>query len=320
MKKNKKTKSNIAVNIEFSFFIVAISIIKLLPLKLCYMLAKVLSISAYHLDFLHKKRIVRNLIHAGLTSDPGEAAKIAKKNFMHFGMLLVEIFKFREIITAENIRQHIKYSGRPKNTKFTFGGNGAESNQAIIVTGHFGNWEIAGMGYALLSGKEMLTIMRPFDNYKIGEYLESMRVGHKHRVRHKKGALKALVDAVRKKQSICFVSDQHASSGEGVETVFFGHPARSHSAPSALHLKTHIPIVVGGLVRNDENFNFEFIVQDVIEYTPTTDKEQDLRNVTQLYTSALEELIRHRPEQWMWAHRRWLDLERRQATNKVPVK
>ena len=46
------------------------------------------------------------------------------------------------------------------------------------------------------------------------------------------------------------------------------------------------------------------------KYKPTGDKDKDVREITQLCTTALEKLIAQQPEQWMWAARRWLDIDR----------
>ena len=106
------------------------------------------------------------------------------------------------------------------------------------------------------------------------------------------------------------LADQHASTGDGVVTNFFGHPARSHSSPAKLHLKTKVPILVTVLRRTDNPLCFEFACHDPIIFEATGNNEQDIQAITQLYTTALEDLIRQAPEQWLWTHRRWLNLNR----------
>ena len=95
---------------------------------------------------------------------------------------------------------------------------------------------------------------------------------------------------------------------------FFGHPAMTHSSPARLHLKTGVPIMVAVLRRCPEPMTFEFVCCNPIEYTPSDDPEADVQAVTQCYTTALEGLIREAPEQWVWAHRRWKDINRHMGT------
>ena len=113
---------------------------------------------------------------------------------------------------------------------------------------------------------------------------------------------------------ITMLIDQHAAGSEGVECEFFGHPARVHMTPALLHLKTGLPILPEVTRRvPGEDFRFELVVGDLIRYTPTGDKNRDVQAITQLCISALEKLIREAPEQWLWAPRHWLDINRREA-------
>ena len=102
----------------------------------------------------------------------------------------------------------------------------------------------------------------------------------------------------------------HAGGKEGMEAVFFGHPAMTHTLPALLHLKTGIPIVVLMPRRVDDNFKFDFILSEPITMTPSGDKEGDVKDLVQRYTSEIEKVISCYPEQWMWAHRRWVDINR----------
>jgi KDO2-lipid IV(A) lauroyltransferase len=52
-------------------------------------------------------------------------------------------------------------------------------------------------------------------------------------------------------------------------------------------------------------------LSEPICYKPTGDKEGDIRAVTQLYTTEIEKSVARYPEQWMWAHRRWLNINRK---------
>jgi KDO2-lipid IV(A) lauroyltransferase len=152
--------------------------------------------------------------------------------------------------------------------------------------------------------------MREMNNPKIGNLVYSRRQGVRHKTESKNKGLKPLLKALRNGSSIAIVADQHASTGEGVETVFFGHPARAHATPALLHLKTGIPIIVGALMRKNNGFSFDFHCTRAIEYRPTGRRDEDIRNITAMYTAELEKIIRERPGQWMWPHRRWLDINR----------
>lgn len=311
MSHKRKKKNIFLIYLEYYSIVLLISIFDILPLRISYFLGNILADIFFLLDFKHRKRIIKNLLHAGAAENATQAKEMAKLNFKHFAKVAIEIVKFNSIINQNNIHEYINFSGDQEAINYILGDANREPGQGIIITGHFGNWEIAGTSFTLLTKRPMLSIMREFDNPKIGEFIEKRRKGSYHSIRYKKGAIKALINAVKKGHSVCMVADQHASSSEGSETIFYGHPARSHVSPSSLHLKTGIPIVVGGLKRINNNFRFEFVIIEKIEYKASGNKEDDLKKITQLYTSAIEKLVRNAPEQWMWAHRRWLDCERK---------
>ena len=67
------------------------------------------------------------------------------------------------------------------------------------------------------------------------------------------------------------------------------------------------------IVQDMDDFHFELYTPELFYYTPTGDKDADVQAICQAYTTTLEKIIRQHPDQWLWAHRRWLDIERRQA-------
>jgi lauroyl/myristoyl acyltransferase len=55
---------------------------------------------------------------------------------------------------------------------------------------------------------------------------------------------------------------------------------------------------------------FEYHIIGPITIEKTENIDNDAKRLTQKFTSILEEEIRKTPEQWLWAHRRWLDIGR----------
>ncbi len=295
---------------EYAAFLAAYLLLRPVPIRVAFFISRIIARFFYILDARHRKRTIKHIMHAGLAETEEKAIPMAKENFRHFARLAVEILKMPGYINPDSIEKHIRISGSEKAKKLFFekGADGKAQSPAIVVTAHFGNWEIAGISYNILSGIPLLTVMRPLDNPKIGNFLYQRRQGFNHRICDKSGAVKPLLSALKKGESVCIISDQHASRTEGVETSFFGHPARTHSSPAMLHRRTAVPILVSVPMRTEGVFQFEFLCADPIMFTPTDNKEKDIREITQSLTSALEKLIRHDPAQWLWAHRRWLDV------------
>ena len=302
-KKNKK-KNVILINIEYFFALISIHLIRLLPLSVAYRINSVLTWIAFTVDFHHRNRAVQHILHSGLKTNQTDARKLAYQSFNSMGKIWVETIKFDQFITPENIADHITWAGDQEGIETIM-----SDNAVIFVGAHFGNWEISGLGCSILV-KPIVSVFRMFDNPKIGEFILNKRKMFKQEICSKKNAMKPLLKAVRAKKALGILADQHASTSEGVVTDFFGHPARTHTSPAFLHLKTKTPIVVGVSRRIDDKMNFEYIIKGPFTTDNSLPEEEQVKDITQQFTSALEEIIREYPEQWLWCHRRWLDINR----------
>ena len=305
-KRIKKKKSKILIWIEYYLFMLLYFTVRVIPLKAAYAINKFLFRILYVFDVKHRQRSIQHIMHAGLVENKREAAKLAKKSFSCFSQLMVEIIKSDQYYTPEKV----KVTGCQETIDKVF--NPAGNNQnVILVTAHYGNWEVAGTAIAQKTQITMASIMRPFANPKIGELILKNRASDVHEMIDKAGGIKAILKALKENKIATFLVDQHASKKDGgVETIFFGEPCRTHSAPALIHLKTGVPIMPQLTRRVDDNFNFECMVGELIEYTPTGNKEEDVKKLAQMYTTALEKMIAEVPEQWMWTHRRWLNINR----------
>ena len=280
---------------------------RILPLKLAYIISRATFRAVFLIDRKHRKRSIQHIMHASIRDNKQSARTLALASYTSFAKLLVEILKSDQYYSPEKI----SVTGCQATIDKAVTKNGDNIN-VILVTAHYGNWEVAGNAWAEYTGIPMASIMRPFNNPLIGKIILKNRASKLHEMIPKQGGIKGVLKALKKKKIATFLVDQHASIKDGgVETIFFGQPCRTHTAPALIHLKTGVPIMPELTRRIDDNFNFEFMIGELIEYTPTDDKEQDIKNITQLYTTALEKMIADKPEQWLWTHRRWLNLNRK---------
>jgi len=250
-KKKKRKKNILIVWMEFIPFWILYQLFRILPLQAAYSISNGLFRIFYLLDSKHRTRAIRHLQHAGVAKSEIEADGMARKVFLNFSMLLVEIIKMDQCFTPDKV----KISGSAATEQETLR-RGVENQNVIIVTAHYGNWELAGSVWAHFSGIPMVSVMREFENPLIGNYILRNRAGANHKVISKNGGIKGLLKALHDHKTIAILADQHASSSDGVETTFFGQPCRTHFSPALLHLKTGIPIMPEITRRLDNKFNF----------------------------------------------------------------
>jgi KDO2-lipid IV(A) lauroyltransferase len=114
---------------------------------------------------------------------------------------------------------------------------------AILLTGHYGNWELIGYALAAL-GFPLTAVMRPLDNPYLNEYLLAIRAKRGLELLYKKGATRSAGDILASGGILGFIADQNAGhKGEFVE--FFGRPASTYKSIALLAIEYRVPIIVG---------------------------------------------------------------------------
>jgi KDO2-lipid IV(A) lauroyltransferase len=98
------------------------------------------------------------------------------------------------------------------------------------------------------------------------------------------------------------LSDQDAGS-DGVIVEFLGRPASTPKGPAAFALKTGASLACSFIIR--EGSKQKIVIEPPFDITPTGNKDEDIKQLTQAYTSLLEKYVREYPDHWFWPHRRW---------------
>ncbi len=172
----------------------------------------------------------------------------------------------------------------------------------IFVTGHLGNWELAG-AYVAARGVALDVVARHMENPLFDRYLTSTREKLGMAVVHDSDAVRRTPRSIRAGRAVAFLSDQGVLGLASTFVSFFGMPAKTPRGPAVFALRLGVPVVFGCALRQPNGryrMSFEAItVQD------TGDRERDVDAIVAAYTRTLERWVRRAPEQYFWHHRRW---------------
>jgi Kdo2-lipid IVA lauroyltransferase/acyltransferase len=300
-----KKKSNFAINLEYYAARLGIFWGNLVPLFIAYGTVELLARIVFLIDAKHRTRTINHIMHAGITSDYKEARKIALANFIHLGKVAVELVKMDKLLNPQTVKDHVTFTVSKEAEEALKSPNGT-----IVASAHYGNWEVHGLSISLFF-RPLDSIGRDLDNPKLSKYIFEKRNAYGGKGFSKDGVVKKLLKSLRAKRALGILIDQHAS--EGVDTMFFSHPVKTHTTPALLHLKTGAPIVLIASRRLDNKFNFEMLIRGPFTITPSGDKNKDIQALTQKINDEFEKIVTECPEQWLWEHRRWLDIDRRES-------
>lgn len=181
----------------------------------------------------------------------------------------------------------------------------------VLVTGHFGNFEVAGYTVGLL-GTPTTTIARPLDNPYIDEFVQDFRGRAGQKLLPKEGSSVQVQELLQDGGSLAILADQHAGR-KGVWVEFFGHATSCHKALALFVLSSGAPMVVNYTRRLDRPLKFELgligVADPKLIDTPNPpDYLKSVHDLTEWYNDCMEEMIRLAPEQYWWLHRRWREV------------
>jgi KDO2-lipid IV(A) lauroyltransferase len=172
----------------------------------------------------------------------------------------------------------------------------AHGRGAIIVSAHFGNWEMLRLA-ARDAGIEVGIIYRAFNNASF-DWLAMLRIRSAGEpVLHKgRDGLRDMLAVLRRGGVMLVLLDQHMSRGEPLP--FLGRPALTPTAIAALCRRSGATLITARATRRADGVSF------AIRFEPPIAGGDPVA-----MTAEMNERIGHwvdqHPGQWFWLHRRW---------------
>ena len=174
---------------------------------------------------------------------------------------------------------------------------------AVIVTGHFANWEI--MATVLTqSGLPVRITYRKINNPFIDARVRKKREAYGTQFLIQKSGHKGgreLFETLKKGESVALLNDQKFNTGLSIP--FFGTEAMTAQGATRLALKTNRPLLPMAITRKGSHFTVTFY--NPIELDVTGDRETDVYNGVTKVSQFIEDRVCEHPDQWFWVHRRW---------------
>ena len=278
------------------------TLVQILPYQASIYIGSFLGDLAFSLFRIRRKVTFDNLKRAfGKEYNEKEIKKIAREAYRNIGRGFVEYAMFP--VLKKRLDKLIEFEGLENFDQALKNNRGA-----VLVAGHFGSWELMGAatsqkGYPLdfLVGEQHNLLV---DNL-MNEYRQLMGIG----IIKMGVATRGVIKALRNNRFVAMLSDQDAGK-DGTIVNFFGYPASTPKGPAAFALKTSAPIIMAFIIRQN-NKRQRIILTEPIYIQKSKNKDEDIKNLTQAYTSILEDFIRKYPDHWFWPHRRWKSTTKR---------
>ncbi|MCH2203253.1 MAG: lysophospholipid acyltransferase family protein [Fuerstiella sp.] len=292
--------------LEYAFFCAIVFVIQSLPLRTAERVSDVFALLIHRLPGKVNRRqvAVDNIRQSFGDLSDRQIDSMILGMWQHLFRMVFEITQIRRRLRQETSMFILDFFQREKCVSTALSGR-----KVIFLGGHFGNWEISVTAFGHF-GFPMGVIARDLDNPWLHQWFQDFRESSENWIISKKGGGTDLIRSLESCGMASLLCDQDAG-GRGVFVDFFGRPASTFKSIALLAIEYDAMIVVGGGLRRPRTeltrtnwVPFELATQAVID-SRDFKSANALQELTQAYTTALEQLIRRAPEQYFWIHRRW---------------
>jgi KDO2-lipid IV(A) lauroyltransferase len=258
---------------------------------------------------VRRRLLNENLLIAFPESTAEERRTLIRKMWEHLLLMGVEVAVGQRKIRDRNWKGHLELKGVQPLLKLL-----NQDRPVIIVTGHFGNFEMGGFSLGVLTYPSH-SVARTLDNPFLNRFIKDFREVTGQFLIAKNGGANDIIRVLEHKGLMAFLADQSAGP-KGCMVNFFGKPASTFKAVALLALQYEAPLAVCYSLRQTDEYgnfiplHFTMHIAEILDPLDLPPGVQNVKDITQYYTKILEDGIRQYPEQYWWLHRRWKEYKK----------
>ena len=267
-----------------------------LPLPLLYLLSDLLNPLIHYIIGYRKKVVRTNLANAFPEKSEVERKKIERKFYRHFCDLFVEVIKLIHI-SPKQIQKRVKVKNNKRFEELI-----KAKPHGLVVAGHYNNWEW-GAVMPFYFSYLIVGIYKPMHDMVIDKLLNKTRkrFGSEAVPMHQTYRTMLKYQKENISELTFFVSDQAPIRTEAEYfTRFLNQETSIYLGIEKLARKFGYPVYFLKMTKTRRGH----YVLEITDCCPDPLHEEPYA-ITEKHVKMLEEIIREKPEYWLWSHRRW---------------
>jgi Kdo2-lipid IVA lauroyltransferase/acyltransferase len=283
--------------LEYILFKLVGALIRLLPLRFVHKTGFVLARLVYPILKSRRNVALENLRYAFPDLKESERARIAFQSFQSVSATFLELLWYPNF-TKAGIKQRVHIENLELLNQLR-----SEQKGIIILTAHFGSWELATQAISVYTNAVVCTVAKPQSNVLVDRIITIWRELFGLKIVPMGISVREILRTLQQGGIVALAADQSAPK-ESVAVEFFGRKVPTFQGPAIFSLKTGAPIILGCTVRQqDGNYTMHLV------HVPSKDldgaSDENIYELTRRQVRMTEAIIRQTPEQWMWMHKRW---------------
>ena len=282
----------------FTYYLIVpfIYIISLLPWQLLFILSDITFVFLYYVVG-YRREVVRINLKNSFPEKTNDELKLIEFNFYrYFTDMIFEILKLFTLKPEQKLAR-CKMDDK---TIALFRDLHSKGKSAILVMGHYGNWEYCPNGLPLQTDFQSYVIYHPLSNPYFDRLMARMRCSTSCRLYTMGGTLKGMLANRDELNMTAFLSDQSPGSQGVYQVKFLNQDTTVFNGPEKIGQKLRMAVIYGCMERVKRGryvYHSTLLCEDASETLPG--------EITERHVRLLEADIRKAPEYWLWTHRRW---------------
>jgi KDO2-lipid IV(A) lauroyltransferase len=271
-------------------------IITLLPLKLLYVFSDLIFLFFYYFPGYRRKIVTNNLKNSFPGKTREELTSVEKKFYHHLCDLFIETVK----LTHLNNRQLMKRM--PLSNPELLNRLLKEGQDIVAILGHYGNWEWL-LSLPLFTEYQTVSIYKPLKN----KYFDTFMIDHRSRngmiLTPMSSIVREIINLRNKniRSFYAFLNDQIPPKGDiKYWTNFLNQETAVYTGAERIASKYDMSVVFLNIQKIRRGY-YQFTAELLFEHSAGLPEH----SITEAHVKRLEEIIRSRPEFWIWSHKRW---------------
>lgn len=250
-------------------------------------------------DILRVRRdvVLKNLKLAYPEKSDGERLAIARESMYTLGRSIVDVM-ILPFVGKDWAHKNIEILGVENYEKARAGGKGV-----IFLSLHLGCGDLAVCKMSL-ERMPLNVISKEFKAQWLNHLWFSARKKHGTKFISDRKSSFEILRALRQNEIVVFVLDQYMGPPLGVKTKFFGVETGTAMGLALFAERADCPVLPAYAWYDDSGKSYVKI-DPPIPLQSKGERDATILHMTQVYCDYIERLVRQRPGQWMWVHRRW---------------
>jgi len=265
------------------------------PFWLLYLFADLFYLISFYIVGYRKNTVLKNIRKSFPEKTDQETHKIAKDFYHHFADLVVETIKSFHI-SEETLKKRFKYKN-PEVLDELY----TQGKSVALLSGHYGNWEWT-IAMPKFIQHQLNVIYRPMQNKVFDAYMKKARSRFGMILIPAQTSLRTMLEFEKSGQlsATYYLADQTALYDTKYWMMFLNQETPVFPGPEKVASRLKQAVVFMDIQKVRRGY-YE------VEFTKLFDDASQTKEyeVTKVHLKFLEEIIRKRPELWLWSHKRW---------------